>query len=327
MPIITIVLITASLKITSWSQTGVVAGWFILVALSSFALMALLTGHLRFQYYAHYVQNHPESDDYAVFRLARRMAIGSAHAPFCLVLFDVNRDVAAGLALKQTLRSLVRRGDDLVLLNEARLLLIADLDPTHLAALMFRAGAVPGVCDWGFAAWPEHGDAPRRLLDQVERELAQGPGAPFPCPKTTGDPLPAEPGSLPPYIEPETGLLRAAETKKSLRRLLDDYKRSDRSAVLLALTPDNPRAPLRQVSALIQAQLRSGDFLGRGPDRLFYICLSEDQDHAQRIVVRLRQAGEQRKCPLHIVLKICPQDGEQFERLLANAHEALGLIP
>ncbi len=178
------------------------AGQFILAVAMTFALLALLTSFLRFQWLQHRLKTLPpeavDPEKLLSLQIIQRLSkVQRGSSSFCVGLvrpadFDATRrqhgEAIAGeiaTAIEQQLRNSIRKGDYLVRYKDDMLGIVADIERTKVSIMARRIVQTLSTTTYrcsnglairvpvhaGFSTFPDDEESAQPLIDQAEQSL------------------------------------------------------------------------------------------------------------------------------------------------------------
>lgn len=323
---------------------------FVGVTVVAFVVICLLASYLRFEFLTTRPIGAEDGDEEGELllqgRIARRLGAWQPE-PFTVLVMETGSasegigsyghagaGSPAAAERLDAVRRRVRRGDDVIRIDTARVGLVVDAPLEAAAALARRlvgpeAGAgAPGQGQGevgffvGLAAFPEHGDRSGVLWNAARAALAGRTGAGrihLPAgeglserPRSTPDDvLAAIPPAQRAWVHPSTGFLDPEHREPVLRKRFAQCLRGRRPLCLACFEvlhfaryrehyrPSGAETILRYVGSQVQCALRESDLLAHLDHDRFLGMLEADADTARRVMARVQNTVEGRAIPVN----------------------------
>ncbi len=320
----------------NWRDIGGGAVSFSIVVAISFGVFFLIESVLRFHHII-LIKRGTDADDpsgeFMVSLIRHVSKLQSNPPPFCLVFISVRllpekEDEPIGkldhVAFLEQLSSFLRDGDDCTMQNDGKFALLIEVDPQRMGAVVkrlseniatmkFRNDAdLPIKVDlrMGGTSFPAGGNRVTLLVERVETALKKAEAAIVPDTWVFDPPLSKEEKdetkevsgrktSLPSFIDPSTGLLKADRSRGMVQKFAVQLRREEKPVSILFLRiedldrysrhygEDVVKTVRVEMSKHLQENLRENDIIGCWEEDSFIIAIDGDSTHAEAVARRL----------------------------------------
>lgn len=309
---------------------------FVVVSLGAFVVLAIVTSIVRFHQLTTVgeVEGVGSPRDVFMLRIARKMvAVHRQPRPFGLILArSLNRggqsdgSPAKLPALEERLRTVVRSGDVVQAFDRERAGIIIETDIENLSEIVERihrrlllppgsggAGLAPEDVRLACAAFPVDGQSMEALMEKAEESLDKavniGKRGAFVLAfdsrlhdedgNQSFDDAKDEEESVPSFIDPVTGVLKADRATKGIQKYVARRKGNNRPATLILIRIDGIEQmrtlhgndgvdeAMKTFSELLQDNLREDDLISLWGEDGFACCIDGTDQQGMHVVKRL----------------------------------------